>query len=71
MELLLSKPIHKSQVVTEEQDDGSAIISIKVIPNYELIQLLLSFGERVKVLSPESLRGEILGRIKKNIDNYK
>lgn len=67
----LSKPIHKSQVVTEEQDDGSAIISIKVIPNYELIQLLLSFGERVKVLSPESLRGEILGRIKKNIDNYK
>lgn len=67
----LSKPIHKSQVLTEEQDDGSAIISIKVIPNYELIQLLLSFGERVKVLSPESLREEILGRIKKNIDNYK
>ncbi len=67
----LSKPIHQSQEVVEEHEDGSAIISIKVIPNFELMQLLLSFGERIKVLSPESLREEILKKIEKNIENYK
>lgn len=68
---ILSKPIHKSQTVVEKHVDGGAIISIKVIPNYELEQLLLSFGERIKILSPDSLRNNILARIKKNIENYK
>ena len=68
---ILSKPIHKSQSVVEEHEDGSVIVSIKVIPNYELEQLLLSFGERIKILSPDSLRNNILARIKKNIENYK
>ena len=67
----LSKPIHQSQEIVEEHEDGSAIISIKVIPNFELMQLLLSFGERIKVLSPESLIEEILKKIEKNIENYK
>lgn len=67
----LSKPIHPSQELVEEHEDGSAIISIEVIPNFELMQLLLSFGERIKVLSPESLREEILKKIEKNIENYK
>ena len=66
----ISKPIHKSQEVIEEREDGSAIITIKVIPNYELFQLLLSFGERVKVLSPDSVKEEILAKIKKNLSNY-
>lgn len=66
----LSKPIHRSQSVIEEREDGSAVISIEVIPNFELMQLLLSFGERIEVLSPEPLREEILGRIKKNIEKY-
>lgn len=67
----LSKPIHQSQELVEEHEDGSAVISIEVIPNFELMQLLLSFGERIKVLSPESLREEILKKIEKNIENYK
>jgi predicted DNA-binding transcriptional regulator YafY len=66
----LSKPIHKSQTIIEEREDGSAIISIEVVPNYELTQLLLSFGDRVKILSPASLKEEILAKIKKNIKNY-
>ena len=67
----LSKPLHKSQTVTDTREDGSAIISIKVIPNFELMQLLLSFGDRISVLSPTSLREDILKIIKKNIENYK
>lgn len=67
----LSKPLHKSQTVIEENEDGSAIITIDVIPNFELEQLLLSFGERFEVLSPASLREIISARIEKNIEKYK
>ena len=67
----LSKPIHSSQTVIEQREDGSAVITIEVIPNFELMQLLLSFGDRIKILSPNTLREEILQRIQKNIENYK
>ncbi|EFI72741.1 conserved hypothetical protein [Segatella baroniae B14] len=67
----LSKPLHRSQTVIEENEDGSAVIAIEVIPNFELEQLLLSFGERFEILSPASLREKILARIKKNIEKYK
>ena len=66
----LSKPLHKSQTVIEENEDGSAVIAIDVIPNFELEQLLLSFGERFEILSPPSLREKISARIKKNIEKY-
>ena len=66
----LSKPLHKSQTVIEENEDGSAIIAIEVIPNFELEQLLLSFGERFEILSPPSLRDRISARIKKNLEKY-
>lgn len=66
----MSKPLHKSQKMIEKLEDGSAIITIKVIPNYELTQLLLSFGEHITILSPETLRQEIFHRIEKNLKNY-
>ena len=66
----LSKPIHKTQEIVEKREDGSAVVSIHVKPNYELTQLLLSFGEKVMVLSPEYLKQEIIGRIEKNLKNY-
>ncbi len=68
---ILSKPLHKSQILYEEHKDGSGIITIEVKPNFELKQLLLSFGERATVLSPKHLREEILDKIKKNYENYK
>ena len=67
---ILSKPMHKSQQLIEKHDDGSALISIRVIPNFELIQLLLSFGERVEVRSPLHIREEMKARIKNNLRNY-
>lgn len=66
----LSKPLHKSQSVIKKNEDGSAIIAIEVIPNFELEQLLLSFGEHIEVLTPSSLRGIIADRIKKNNEKY-
>ena len=67
----LSKPIHQSQKLKEKQKDGSGIITINVIPNFELIQSLLSYGDRIEVLSPESIRKEICERIRKNLQKYK
>jgi predicted DNA-binding transcriptional regulator YafY len=49
-----TKPIHGSQKVKKNDKDG-LVITIEVIVNYELKSLLLSFGNEVKVLSPESL----------------
>jgi predicted DNA-binding transcriptional regulator YafY len=66
----LSKPIHKSQQLMEQREDGSAVIYIEVIPNFELKQLLLSFGDRIEVLSPEPFREEIYARIKNNLQKY-
>lgn len=58
-----TKPIHPSQSKPKFTESGQMIISIKVIPNYELERLLLSFGERVKILSPKKLQQKIKKRI--------
>lgn len=67
---ILTKPIHPSQKLEEKFNDGSGIISFQVKPNFELKSMLLSFGEKVTVIEPADLREEIIGRLKKNIQNY-
>ncbi len=57
-----TKPIHGSQKKVL-QDDRGLIISLKVIPNYELEQVILSHGEKVQVLAPEVFREKIKARI--------
>ncbi|MBO4316110.1 MAG: WYL domain-containing protein [Prevotella sp.] len=64
-----TKPIHGSQKKISKEDNG-VIIEIEVIPNFELQQLILSFGEGVKVLSPITLRDEIKRRIEKSLKDY-
>jgi predicted DNA-binding transcriptional regulator YafY len=60
-----TKPIHRSQNTVFKEVDGGFEISIKVIPNYELYKTLLSFGERIKVLSPDFVKEEMKKRIEK------
>ena len=67
---MLTKPLHPTQKVKEVFQNGNAILTIKVNPNFELIQLLLSFGERVTVLEPVTLREKIKQRIEENFKNY-
>lgn len=50
---VISKPLHHSQKIVDRDE---CTISIEVIPNKELEQLLFSFGPDVEVLSPLSLR---------------
>ena len=64
---VVSKPIHSSQEVVDE-DKG--IIEISVRPNKELEALLFSFGPQVEILSPESYRQQFAEKIQENLKKY-
>lgn len=65
-----TKPIHGSQKL-KEQGSSHALITLDLIPNYELESLLLSYGEGVEVLQPKSLRDKIKKRVELIFSNYK
>ncbi len=66
-----TKPMHGSQKVLERNEDGSAVVQIEVVLNWELEQLLLLHGERMKVIEPESLREKMANRIQNMFELYK
>lgn len=51
----ITKPLHHTQEVLEQNDDGETLFSINVIINPELKRKLLGFGSGIKVIFPESL----------------
>ena len=51
---VLTKPIHGSQK-KKKHDESGLILTIEVIPNIEFEKLILSFGEKVKVVSPKKI----------------
>lgn len=67
---ILTKPLHGTQNHTKI-DDGTLEVTINVIPNFELESLILSFGERVRVLEPQSLRDKIIKRLDTCNRNYR
>jgi len=66
---IITKPIHETQKHYELED--GLLVKIKVIPNFDLEQLILSFGERVKVLLPIHLKEKISARIELSLSQYK
>lgn len=50
-----TKPLHRSQMVAERNDDGSVIFQMNVCHNMELENALLEFADDVKVLQPKVL----------------
>lgn len=67
---ILSKPLHGSQKVKEKQPSHT-LISLDLIPNYELESLILSHGEGMEIIEPKSLRNRIRKRVDLIRDNYK
>ena len=59
---VITKPIHPSQ--KNKNEPTGLEVRIKVIPNFELERLVLSFGEQVKVVSPQDFKERISQRIK-------
>jgi predicted DNA-binding transcriptional regulator YafY len=66
---ITTKPLHSSQELIEENETG-IVVGLKLVPNFELEQLILSYGERVKVLEPLSLQQKIAGRLGLALENY-
>ena len=66
-----TKPLHCTQKHIKEKDTEDFVcIEIRVIPNYELITLLLSFGSDIIVVSPTSLREKISNKVKEMYEFY-
>jgi predicted DNA-binding transcriptional regulator YafY len=67
---VITKPIHHTQKVLENNPDGSIVVSVVLVVNYELERLILGFGESLEVLKPESLRRKIKWKLNNAIQNY-
>ena len=65
-----TKPIHTSYTIESEDEDGG-VMQIEVIPNYELEQAILYYGEYAEVLEPQWLRERMKGRIDRMKELYK
>ncbi|WBX68216.1 WYL domain-containing protein [Tenacibaculum dicentrarchi] len=55
---ILTKPLHGSQKKIKLDENG-LIIQIKIIPNFELKQLILSYGSSCEIISPKFYKNEI------------
>jgi len=51
-----SFPVHESQQFLHVHNSGRARIKLELIPSYELIRLLRSFGRAIRIVEPEWLR---------------
>lgn len=64
-----SLPLHSSQKVLIDNDEEYRI-EMKVVPNYELIQLILMNNDKVKVMKPEWLAQEIKELLEETLKKY-
>lgn len=62
-------PLHASQEILTDNDIEFRI-SLTVIPNYELTQLILMHGDTIKVIEPEWLANEIKENLKRTLEKY-
>ena len=65
-----SLPLHHSQQLISE-DDKETRFSYKLAPTYDFKMEILSYGDQVKVLKPESLKKTIQEELEKTINLYK
>lgn len=64
-----TKPIHETQ--KHYETENGLLVKLNLIPNFELEQLILSFADRVEVISPSDLREKISSRLKASALIYK
>jgi predicted DNA-binding transcriptional regulator YafY len=61
---------HPSQIVTSGKD-GSALVTLKVVPGVELVGWIMGWGENVEVLEPKELKDQVKATIKAMAKLYK
>lgn len=67
---MLSKPIHTSQEVIKKYSNGSILLRLQLMENFELISLLLSFGPNIEIKKPHHLRQFIGDRFRAAAELY-
>ncbi|GGD30938.1 helix-turn-helix transcriptional regulator [Flavobacterium orientale] len=68
---VITKPLHQSQRILQQNEDGSIIINLFLIENYEMDRLLLGFGDGLEVLKPERLRNRLIAIHERAVQRYK
>lgn len=69
---VITKPIHHdSQKTIKENKDGSLVIQLTLIINFELKSILLSYGSGVEVRKPKALRDDFKKLLKESTARYK
>lgn len=66
---LITLPLHENQEIID-QDDVEVTFKLKVHPTRELINILLSQRDDLKILEPASLRDEFVELVKKTLERY-
>jgi predicted DNA-binding transcriptional regulator YafY len=66
---ILTKPIHHSQQLLKEDENG-IMIRIDVVLNFELEREILGFGECMKVVSPRLLATKVRKRLASAVTQY-
>lgn len=64
-----TQPLHATQQILSDDATG-LVLSLHLMPNYELLQTLLAFGAEVKVLKPTSLQQQVKDMIMKSMKLY-
>lgn len=67
---VLAKPLHHTQQAGERHPDGAQEISLQVILNTELKNLVLGYGANVRVLAPESLCQAVRQTLQEALQQY-
>jgi predicted DNA-binding transcriptional regulator YafY len=67
---IINQPIHESQKTIKDKK-LSVIFSLTVHPTVELVQLFLSWGPDIKIISPKSLKEKIIEILNNSLKNYK
>ena len=66
---IITKPIHKNQII--EKVNNEIIITLDLIPNKELNQILLGFGSHIEILGPQKFRNQFKKEIESMLSLYK
>jgi hypothetical protein len=69
MYYVMKKPLHHSQRYIEKASDY-IIIELRLLWNYEIEALILSYGDNMEVLSPLSFRKKIAARVAASNQRY-
>ncbi len=66
-----TKPLHESQIIYKEYEDGSKEFRLEIIINNELERKLLGYGSHIRVIEPLSLKQRIANELIIAAERYK